>query len=143
MTIAVAPYLQFRDTARAAMEFYQQVLGGEVGFSTFGDFGMAPDPAEAHKIMHSQIVKDGVAILMAADAPSTMELPKRSSVAISLFGGVENAEEMHRQWNLLAQEAIDVSEPLARAPWGDEFGMLTDKFGTFWMVNIGGDEGEA
>jgi PhnB protein len=24
------------------------------------------------------------------------------------------------------------------APWGDTFGMLTDKFGIDWMVNISG-----
>jgi PhnB protein len=28
--------------------------------------------------------------------------------------------------------------PLERAPWGDHFGMLTDKFGIPWMVNIAG-----
>jgi PhnB protein len=26
--------------------------------------------------------------------------------------------------------------PLAKAPWGDTFGMCTDKFGVQWMVNI-------
>jgi PhnB protein len=25
---------------------------------------------------------------------------------------------------------------LANAPWGDTFGMCTDKFGVQWMVNI-------
>jgi PhnB protein len=28
--------------------------------------------------------------------------------------------------------------PLEKAPWGDTFGMLTDKFGTDWLVNITG-----
>jgi PhnB protein len=28
--------------------------------------------------------------------------------------------------------------PLEKAPWGDSFGMLTDKFGVSWMVNIAG-----
>ena len=28
--------------------------------------------------------------------------------------------------------------PLTPAPWGDSFGMLNDKFGTAWMVNITG-----
>ena len=28
--------------------------------------------------------------------------------------------------------------PLEKAPWGDQFGMLTDKFGVGWMVNISG-----
>jgi PhnB protein len=28
--------------------------------------------------------------------------------------------------------------PLERAPWGDSFGMLVDRFGVPWMVNISG-----
>ena len=28
--------------------------------------------------------------------------------------------------------------PLDQAPWGDDFGQLTDKFGVHWMVNITG-----
>ena len=28
--------------------------------------------------------------------------------------------------------------PLEKAPWGDYFGQLTDKFGISWMVNIAG-----
>jgi PhnB protein len=27
--------------------------------------------------------------------------------------------------------------PLAVQMWGDEFGMLTDRFGINWLVNIG------
>jgi PhnB protein len=30
--------------------------------------------------------------------------------------------------------------PLDKAPWGDVFGMLTDRFGTSWMVSIGTDD---
>ena len=42
--------------------------------------------------------------------------------------------ELHRYWDKLADGA-NISVPLAKAPWGDSFGMLTDKFGTPWMVN--------
>ena len=28
--------------------------------------------------------------------------------------------------------------PLEKQMWGDEFGMLTDRFGIPWMVNIAG-----
>lgn len=34
-----------------------------------------------------------------------------------------------------------VGMPLEKAPWGDTFGMLTDKFGINWMVNITGQPG--
>jgi PhnB protein len=31
-----------------------------------------------------------------------------------------------------------VAVPLEKAPWGDTFGMCTDKFGVAWLVNIAG-----
>jgi PhnB protein len=31
--------------------------------------------------------------------------------------------------------------PLEKAPWGDTFGMLVDKYGVSWMVNIAGRRG--
>ena len=30
--------------------------------------------------------------------------------------------------------------PLEKQMWGDEFGMLTDRFGVAWMVNIAGSD---
>ncbi len=29
-----------------------------------------------------------------------------------------------------------VTQPLEKVPWGDSFGMCTDKFGIAWFVNI-------
>jgi PhnB protein len=51
MASRLNPYLSFKDTARAAMEFYKSVFGGELTVSTFGDGGMAQDPAEKDKVM--------------------------------------------------------------------------------------------
>ena len=31
----------------------------------------------------------------------------------------------------------DVTMPMQKQAWGDEFGMVTDKFGIPWLVNIG------
>lgn len=141
MTINVNPYLQFPGTARQAMEFYAEVFGVELGdVATYGAFGLAEDPQDADRVMHSQLVKDGQAFLMAADLPRGTPVPEGTPTsAVSLFGGAEDAQEMHRRWDLLSSEAQQVIEPLARAPWGDEFGMVVDKFGTYWMVNIGGE----
>ena len=43
MTSRLNPYLSFKDTARAAMEFYRSVFGGNLEVSTFGDGNMAQD----------------------------------------------------------------------------------------------------
>jgi PhnB protein len=130
------PYLSFRDTAREAMEFYRSVFGGEVTFSTFGEFHASEDPTEQDKIMHSQLVGATGLVLMGADTPSSMEHNPGDNITISLSGGTEDEAELRGYWDKLAQGAA-IGAPLSAAPWGDTFGMLTDRFGIPWMVNIG------
>lgn len=43
--------------------------------------------------------------------------------------------ELRGYWAKLSDGAT-IGEELALAPWGDTFGMLTDRFGTRWMVSI-------
>ncbi|MCC3279889.1 VOC family protein [Arthrobacter sp. zg-Y40] len=131
------PYLSFRDNAREAMDFYQSVFGGTLESSTFADMNMAEDPAEGNKIMHSALTTDNGFVLMASDTPSGMNLNEGSSYSISLSGN--DADELRGYWDrLLAGGQMDL--PLERAPWGDLFGMLTDRFGTSWMISIEGQD---
>lgn len=131
------PYLSFRDNAREAMDFYQSVFGGTLERSTFGEMNMADDPAEANKIMHSSLTTDNGFVLMASDTPSSMNLDEGSSYSISLSG--DNGEELRRYWDRLL-DGGQMDLPLEKAPWGDLFGMLTDKFGTSWMISIEGED---
>lgn len=127
------PYLSFRDDAREAMDFYQSVFGGEVTRMTFGDIGMAEDPADAQKVMHSMLVTDSGLALMCADTPSSMELTPGTNFAISLSG--DDAEQLRRWWEGLSASG-QIVQPLEPAPWGDTFGMCIDRFGVSWMVDI-------
>lgn len=133
MTVRLTPYLNFRGTARDALEFYHSVFGGTLDLSTFGELSDFDDFAEANHIMHGMVAGDHDVVLMGADVPDTMEIAPNSSVALT---GDDEAV-LRGWWDGLAVGAT-VSEPLTKAPWGDTFGMLTDKFGVPWMVNIDG-----
>lgn len=135
MSVTLNPYLSFRDQAREAMEFYRSVLGGELTLSTFADFGQGDEAAEADKIMHGQLVAEHLT-LMGADTPNEMPYEAGTNFAVSLSGGPEDEETLRGYWEGLA-EGGDVVLPLETSPWGDAFGMLTDRFGVQWMVNIG------
>lgn len=137
MTANLNPYLMFRDHAHEAMQHYQQVFGGELTRSTFAEFGMASDPADADRTMHAQLRTDLGWVLMGADTPTGTEYHPGAH-AVSLSGGPEDAAYLHACWDGLADGA-EVQEQLAVAPWGDEFGMLTDRHGVQWMVNIAGE----
>lgn len=133
MKSILTPYLNFRDNTRDVMTFYQTVFGGKLTFSTFKEFGVSQDPAEENKIMHSMLVAENDMTLMAADVPNSMDLQSGSNISITLSG--DNEEELTRFYNMLSAGGY-VIEPLAKAPWGDSFGMFVDKFGISWMVNI-------
>jgi PhnB protein len=135
MTSHLSPYLGFRDDARQAMEFYQSVFGGELSLGTFGEMHASDDPAEVDKIMHGQLVTPNGFLLMGSDTPSGMERSSTSNISLSVSG--DDAEDLRRFFAALS-EGGTVIEPLTVAPWGDEFGMLTDRFGVTWMVNVTG-----
>ena len=56
---------------------------------------------------------------------------------MSLSG--DDEETLTRYWTGLSDGATIIEE-LTKAPWGDSFGMLTDRFGVAWLVNIAGGE---
>lgn len=132
------PYLNFRDQARDVIEFYRSVFGGDLALSTFADFGMPVQPEEAGLVMHSQLTTPAGFTIMASDTPSHMPVPETPNASsISLSGSAEESAELHRYWDALL-EGGTVTTPLESAPWGDEFGMLVDRFGISWLVNISG-----
>jgi PhnB protein len=137
MSTRLNPYLSFRDSAREAMDFYRSVFGGELTVSTFGEFQASEDPSEQDKVMHSMLVSDGGLVLMAADTPNSMEYRPGTNFAVSLSG--EDDAELRGYWDRLSADGT-VAMPLNQAPWGDMFGMCTDKFGVSWLVNISGQQ---
>jgi PhnB protein len=134
MTSKLNPYLSFKDTTRDAMEFYQSVFGGELYVSTFGEMG-DPEAAEANLVMHASLQTPSGYTLFASDTPPGMELVPGSQITVSLSGDAESAEELRGYWASLSADGT-VRMPLERQMWGDDFGMVTDRFGIDWMVNI-------
>lgn len=132
MTTRLNPYLAFQGQARAAMEFYQSVLGGELNVMTFGQMGGMGLPDDQHdQVMHSDLmVNDGVT-LMGSDQPG----PPPTNGSVSLSG---DDDTTLRAWFAGLAEGGQITLPLEIAPWGDAYGQVTDKFGIAWMFNIAG-----
>lgn len=131
------PYISFKGNTRAAMEFYKSVFGGKLETSTFKEGGAPTTPDTENQIMHAMLVADNGITLMASDASDMagMEYKAGTNMSISLSG--DNEAELTDYYNKLS-EGGTIAEPLKKAPWGDTFGMFSDKFGIFWLVNIAG-----
>lgn len=133
MASTLNPYISFKDTARDAMTFYKDVFGGELSIMTFGD--MNPQDNSDQRVMHAQLTTPSGFTLMASDTPDEMPYTPGASISVSLSG--DDADELRGYWDKLS-DGGQVMVPLEKQMWGDEFGMLTDKHGIAWMVNIAG-----
>lgn len=132
MGVTLNPYLNFRDSTREAMEFYHGVFGGKLDVSTFKEFGASHDPSDDDKIMHAQLDADGI-LFMASDTPKDMDYTPGSNFRMSLSG--EDDARLRGYFEKL-QDGGTVLMPLEKAQWGDTFGMVLDRFGVNWLVNI-------
>ena len=134
LTTTMSRFLHFFGEAAEAMAHYEGVLGGTLTSSTFGGFGMGDDPRDADLVMHAQL-DTAAGTIMAADVPHSMRADAQagSPHPVCLWG---TDEERLRGWFDGLAEGGQVHVPLEKAPWGDCFGQLRDRFGVTWMVNI-------
>ncbi|MBE1514604.1 VOC family protein [Nesterenkonia halotolerans] len=133
MTIGMTPYLQFSGTARSALEFYHSIFGGELGMMTYAE-GMGTEDENKDLLMHGSLFVDRGLHLMASDAPAGVPAVL-GTVSLSNSTPDDAEHKTLEQWWEKLSEGAEISEQLAQSPWGDTFGMLTDKFGVPWMVN--------
>lgn len=139
MSTKLNPYLSFKDNAREAMEFYKTVFGGKLAMSTFKELYGSQNPGEDNKIMHAVLEAENGITFMAADTPDQMEYRAGTNYSMSLSGDSENETELRTYFEKLSAGG-NITMPLEKAIWGDTFGMLTDKFGVSWLVNIAGQK---
>jgi len=141
MTVKLNSYISFNGNAREAMEFYRSVFGGEAFYDTFGRHEspeMPVQPEDRDKIMHAFLKGDFIE-LMGADTPAGMVYHDGARISLTVNGDDEPV--LRSYWEKLSSSGT-VTVPLAKSPWGDTFGMLTDKYGVEWMVDIGPVQGE-
>lgn len=70
---------------------------------------------------------------MGADTMGGMPEPTPGAQQVSLSG---DDESVLRGWWEGLSDGATIDEELEQAPWVDVFGMLADRFGTHWLVNI-------
>jgi PhnB protein len=127
----IETYIFFTDQAAEAMKFYAKVLGGKIEhMMTYADAPPGPHntPDMANKVIHSRLVA-GDCVLMASDGP---EADVRKGFAVTLQ--TETVAEADKLFAALS-EGGTVTMPIGETFFSKRFGMLTDKFGTPWMVN--------
>lgn len=125
--------LVFKGDCRDAFEHYAAVLGGEIkAMFSFGDSPQEMPFKDQYRdmIMHAWL-QIGDQALMGCDAPPVYQQPMGEfSVALH----THDVAESKRYFDALADGGT-VSMPFLESFWSPGFGMLTDCFGTPWLIN--------
>lgn len=130
----IEPYLIFNGRCEAAIAFYRQALGAEV--TMLMHFKDAPDPSmiapgSADKVMHASL-RIGETVVLVSDGRCT-GTPSFDGFALSL--ALKDAATADRFFAALA-DGGQVQMPQSKTFWSPRFGMVTDRFGVSWMVNV-------
>lgn len=134
MSITTTTHLNFRGEARAALEFYRSVFGGDLVAVTYADAGAVQDESEADQVMWGQVrAADGFHV-MAYDVPNRLAYtPGENAYFVSVRG--ETVEEVTGYWDKPVDGAT-VVVPLGPAAWAPAYGMVRDRFGVVWVVDV-------
>jgi len=132
---APTAYLQFNGNCAEALNFYAQALGAKVlMMSKYSEAppteGMPPVPE--HWVMHGRLQWPDGGMLMGSDGG--ME-PYAGVKGVSLSVNCADVAEGERHFKALATGGT-VKMPFSPTFWSPGFGMLVDRFGVPWMVNV-------
>ncbi|MDR3450816.1 MAG: VOC family protein [Alphaproteobacteria bacterium] len=130
--MTISPYLCFAGNCREAFDYYLKHIGGKIDFSmTYADSPEADKnpPGADKQIMHMRGTFAGT-MLMASDAVGDC-FAKAQGVRLSL--AVDSTSEAERLFKALSDGGV-VDMPFGETFYAHGFGMMTDKFGTPWMV---------
>lgn len=133
----IQPYLMFDGRCEEAVEFYRSRLGAKV--EMLMRFKESPDPpppgmlppGSENKVMHSSL-RIGDTIVMASDGRCAGQ-PSFQGFSLSI--SVPSEADAERIFAALA-DGGQVQMPLAKTFWSPRFGMVADRFGVSWMVNV-------
>lgn len=133
----IEPYLFFNGNCEEAVEFYRKALGAKVEMTMrFKDSPEPPPPGTVppgyeNKIMHTSFWV-GETMVMASDGCGD---EASGFKGFSLALTVPTEAEADRAFAALA-EGGKVTMPLGKTFWSPRFGMLEDRFGVGWMINV-------
>ena len=129
----LTPYLSFDGTCAEAMRFYERVLNGELKALMKNSETPAADqvpPGNEERIMHAMLTAGDLA-LMAGDALAGQFEPMRGFTLALTYPTVEEARRVFDAFS----EGGQVTMPWEKTFWAEGCGMVTDRFGTPWVLN--------
>lgn len=134
MTLAVTTHLNFTGQARAALDFYGEVFGGEPVVMTYGAMGQAEQATAPDQVIWGQVASEDGFRIMAYDVQADRQHDAGTN-AFYVSVRATSIDEIQAQWEALADGAT-ILQPMGPSPWSPAYGMLTDRFGVTWILDV-------
>jgi PhnB protein len=136
MSITTTAHLNFRGEARAALEFYRSVFGGEVAVFTYEQAHAAQDPQENDWLTWGEVRGENGIHVMAYDVQVRRAYDQgERSYFVSVRA--DSTDELADYWSRLVEGAQEIIDDLAPAPWGSPlYGQVKDRFGVIWVLDV-------
>jgi len=130
----VQPYLSFEGRCQEALDFYRKAIGAEV--TTLLRYKDSPDPSVSapdslDNVMHAS-VRIGETTIFASDGRCGGQ-PNFEGISLALT--TPNEADAERLFAALTQGG-QVQLPLTKTFFSALFGMVTDRFGVPWMIQV-------
>jgi PhnB protein len=143
MSLTLNPYLYFDGNARDVVYFYEKALGGKVvSIMTYGDMPVDPSypltDEMKKRVMHAHL-KVGEADLMFSDTYVGMAYEPGNTIQIAIH---PKDEARAREIFAALEEGGQVMIPLHKTEWTPLFGLVKDKFGVHFNVNVQGEQSQ-
>ena len=130
------PYLTFNNNCREAMNFYKDILGGELSFIVVGDSPLADQMPPQYKdaILHSELKTPSFSIMGSDMSPEAIV----DGNATHLCLVCDTPDDIRALYDKLAAGG-KASQPIHEMFFG-LIGSLTDKYGKSWVLQWGNDK---
>jgi PhnB protein len=131
--MALHPYLFFGGTCRDAFTRYREIFGGDLQLMSMKDAPPSEQPLPPGKedyVIHASLTF-GDDLLMGSDDPMTDSFGPVQGMMVSY--STADADEATRVFEGLADGGT-VTQPMIETFFSPAWGMVTDRFGTPWMV---------
>lgn len=135
MSTQLVPYIFFYGRCKEALEFYKGAFGGSYEMMRVADTPMASEmpPGSEDSVMHATFTADDMKF-MASDGGSVKPVdPDAGNISLAL--SFDDGARGERIFEALSAGG-KVQQPIGPAFWGGRFGMVTDKFGSEWMMTL-------
>lgn len=137
MTGSLATYISLPGMTAQALEHWHEVFGGTLSILRYGDLppmeGMPFEP-DPQAVAHGTLELSAGTIAGGDSMDPENDYPV-SGTAYSLLYTTDTPEEARGFIERLVDGGGAVGMPFEKAPWGDWYGQVFDRFGVMWAFS--------